>query len=111
MPERFRFIVSIPIAAPYTFVQSISALGAGGLNNLRLVFVAERLGFARFDVVAAGAGSYLFAGAFAPCGNNRFPLAVAVPERFRFIVSISIAAPNTFVQRISALGTGRQNRF
>ena len=111
MPERLRFVVFISIAAPNTFVQRISVFGAGRFNNLRLIIVAERLGFACFDVVAAAAGSYLFADAFAPRRHNRFPLAVTVPESFRFVVSISIAAPNTFVQRISFFRAGGKNCF
>ena len=106
-----RFVVCVFIAAPYTFIQRIAALGAGRFNNLRLVFVAERLGFARFNIATAAAGSYLFADAFAPRSHNRFPLAVAVPEHLRFVISISIAAPYTFVKRISVFRAGGKNCF
>ena len=46
MPERFRFVVFISIAAPYTFVQRISVFRAGGKNCFCFILVrSERQPF------------------------------------------------------------------
>ena len=80
------------MSAQTATIQSIAALGTSRFNNLRFIIVAERLGFARFNIATVAAGSYLFARALALCGNRHSPFPVIMPERLGRVIFIRMPA-------------------